>query len=219
MAIQAPPYVELIEHLPDGATLTIPEVSWEDYEELLKDLGDAYAVRVSYDNGRLEIMSPSKMHEMYEQLLVRLVDSIAVAMDFPLESLGSTTLKKKRLAKGAEPDTCFYIQNAAAIIGKRVLDLNTDPAPDIVVEIDVSRGSINKMAFYASLGVSEFWRYDERQAQIYKLIDGAYVEVPASTIFPILTSQLLTDVFEQSKTEGQSGALSSFRKLLRGNKD
>ena len=219
MAIQAPPYIDLIEHLPIGATLTIPDVPWEDYEELLKDLDDVYAVRLSYDNGRLEIMSPSRMHEMYEQLLVRLVDSIADAMDFPLESLGSTTLKNKLFAKGAEPDTCFYIQNAAAIIGKRVLDLNTDPAPDIIVEIDVSRGSMNKMAFYATLGVSEFWRYDERQAQIFKLIDDAYVEVAASSIFPILTSQLLTDVFEQSKTKGQSGALSSFRKLLRGKKD
>src|SRR5882724_12508879 len=219
MATQTPSYIEAIEHMSAGATLNFPDVSWEDYEGLLKDLGDGYAVRVSYDNGSLEIMSPSNRHEMYEQLLVRLVHSIADAMDLPLESLGSTTLKKKRFAKGAEPDTCFYVNNAAAIIGKREIDLNTDPGPDIIVEIDVTRSSMNKMAFYASLGVSEFWRYDEQKAQIYKLVDGAYVEVSASAIFPILTSQLLTDVLEQSKTEGQSGALSSFRKLLRCNKD
>src|SRR5258708_1637932 len=96
MATQAPDYLEAIEHMPPGATLSIPGVSWEDYEDLLQDLGDGYAVRVSYDNGSLEIMSPSNMHEMYEQLLVRLVHTVAFDMDLPVESRGSITLKKKR---------------------------------------------------------------------------------------------------------------------------
>jgi hypothetical protein len=73
------------------------------------------------------------------------------------------------------------------------------------------------MAFYASIGVTEFWRYDEQIARIYKLVDGAYIEVEGSTILPILTRQLLTEILEQSKTKGQSGALSLFDKLLRDN--
>src|SRR5882724_6116585 len=124
MATQAPEYIDAIAHMPVGSTLTLTNIPWKDYEQLLDDLGDGYAVRISYDNGRLEIMSPSTRHEVYKELIVRLADTIALEMDLPLESCGSTTFKQKRFAKAAEPDTCFYIQNAAAIIGKMKIDLN-----------------------------------------------------------------------------------------------
>ena len=118
MTTQAMNYIDAIEHLPSGSTLILPDVSWEEYEQLLADLGDSNTVRVSYDRGRLEIVSPSSSHEMYKAL------------------------------------------------------------------------------------------------RIYNLSDKGYVEMPASRTFPILTSEPLSRFLEQSKTEGQSATLRSFRESL-----
>jgi len=74
---------------------------------------------------------------------------------------GSTTFKRLNQARGAEPDSSFYIQNAARIRGKREIDLTQDPPPDLVVEIDITSSSLNRFQIYATLGVPELWRYDE----------------------------------------------------------
>src|SRR5882762_5751624 len=96
---------------------------------------------VTYYNGRLEIMSPSQKHENLSRVIERLVYAIADETGIAVESLGSTTYKQEWLARGVEPDACFYIKNAERIIGGERVDLSTDPPPDIVVEIDVSHDS------------------------------------------------------------------------------
>jgi Uma2 family endonuclease len=214
MSTQTLSYLDAIEHLPAGGTLIFGDVSWDEYEQLLADLGDSNRVRVYYDAGRLEIMSPSSFHEMYKELTLRMACLVAEKLDLSIETRGSTTFKQEWAERGGEPDTCFYIQNAAAVIGKRKIDLAIDPPPDIVVEIDVSHESTRKLEFYAGLGVPELWRYDEERMRIYVLTEGSYNEVPASRTFPFLTSETLTRFFEQSKTEGQSEAFRSFRKWL-----
>jgi len=215
MTTQTANYLDAIAHLPAGSKLILADVSWEEYEQLLADLGDGYGARIHYDRGRLEIMSPSLNHEMYKELILRLADILAEEMGLTLESRGSTTFKQKQIDSGREPDTCFYVQNAARIIGKKELDLSVDPPPDIVVEIDVWHDSTSKFAFYASLGVPELWHADEQRAQIYHLTEQGYCEAPASRVFPVLSSDTLSRFLEQSKTEGQSATLRSFRQWLR----
>ena len=141
MSIQTASYIEAIEHLPTGATLQIPQVRWEDYDQLLAELGDDYHVRVSYDCGCLEIMSPLPAHEAFADVVLSIAREITRELGVKLETRGSMTLRSAWQSKGAEPDTCFYVQNAARIIGKRSLDFNTDPLPDIVVEIGLTNAS------------------------------------------------------------------------------
>jgi Uma2 family endonuclease len=215
MTTQAINYLDAIEHLPAGGTLILTDVSWEEYQQLLADLGDGYGVRISYDDGRLEIMSPSMKHEKRKDLISYLARTIADEMDVTLESCGSTTFKQEQLAKGAEPDTCFYVQNASRIIGKEEIDLSIDPPPDIIVEVDISHESTGKFTLYAALGVPEIWRYDGKQVQIFHLSEQRYVDMPASFSLPILTSDALARFLEQSKTEGQSATLRSLREWLR----
>lgn len=160
-------------------------------------------------------MSPSSNHEMYKELLQNFALLITLEMGLVFESRGSTTFRQEQFVHGAEPDTCFYIENASRIIGKKRIDLDTDPPPDVIVEIDVSHDSTSKFDFYAALGVPELWRYDEHRAQIYHLIDENYSEQPASLALPAITADALTRFLEQSKTEGQSAALRSFRAWLR----
>lgn len=208
-------YLEAIEHLPDGAMLRLEDISWDEYERLLEELSEWPGVRVSYDHGRVEIMSPTTEHEEYKDLILRIAHILAEELGVALEPRGSSTFKRKRLLKGAEPDASFYVKNAAAIVGKRRIDLSVDPPPDVVVEIDITSESLSKFPIYAVLGVPEIWRYDGKQAYIYHLGDEDYVESPASRSFRGLTAQAITDSIEQSKTQGQSAALAAFRQWVR----
>src|SRR5712691_6637300 len=201
MSAQTASYIEAIEHLPTGATLRIPQVSWEDYDQLLADLGDDYHVRVSYDCGRLEIMSPLPEHGEFAEVVQDIAREITRELGVKLEARGSMTIRSAWQAKGAEPDTCFYVQNAARIIGKRSLDFNTDPPPDIVVEIDLTNVSQPKFPIYAALRVPEIWRYDGSQAYFYHFAGEQYVETSHSRSFPFLTSAVLAQFIEQSKAE------------------
>jgi Uma2 family endonuclease len=210
-------YREAVDHLPAGATLVVRDVSWDDYERLLEELGDRPAVRVTYDQGRLEIMGPRPEHEKYKRLIEKIVDALGDYLDLGIEPVGSATWRKKRDARGTEPDTCYYVANAERIIGKRDINLDVDPPPDMVVEIDAPNESLSKFPIYSTLRVPEIWRYDVRHNQVlmYELRGTKYVEITASRSFPILTGKILADFIEQSKTKGQKAAMAAFRTWLK----
>jgi Uma2 family endonuclease len=218
MSTQTASYIEAIEHLPKGAILRLPQVSWEDYDQLLADLGDDYHVRVSYACGWLVIMSPLPEYEEFADVVLGITREITRELGVKLETRGSMTIRSAWQSKGAEPDTCFYVQNAWRIIGKRSLDFDTDPPPDIVVEIDVTNASQSKFPIYAVLGVPEIWRYDGNQAYFYHLAGEQYIEMSHSQAFPFLTSAVLAQFIAQSKTEGQDAALDAARAWVRDNK-
>lgn len=69
MTTQTMSFLEAIEHLPAGGSLILTDVSWNEYEQLLTELGDCRGVRVTFDRGRLEVMSPSLNHEMHKDLI------------------------------------------------------------------------------------------------------------------------------------------------------
>ena len=202
-------YRQAIDHLPEGATLVLADVSWEDYERLLEDLTERPGVRVTYDQGKVEIMSPLPKHEKYKEFVSHLIALLADELNIDVESFGSTTWKRREALKATEPDLCFYVANAEHVIGKDELDLDVDPPPDLAVEIDVTNESLSKFPVYATLGVPEIWRYVSKRKSVlmYELRDGEYVDIPASRSFPMLTPQVLADFLEQSKADG--------RKLLR----
>ena len=208
-------YVDAIDHLPAGSALVIPDVSWPDYEALLAQLGDGYAVRVSYDDGRLEIVTPSARHEKIKEFILAIARVLASELGTALETFGSTTFKTKALRQGAEPDTCFYVEHAGLVVGRDELDLAVDPPPDVIVEVDLSHSSTRKMTFYAQIGVPELWRYDGRRVVIYRLGGTSYHETPSSVAFAPVTADTLTAIIRRIDTEGQQTVLEAFRKSLR----
>ena len=208
-------YLDIIERLPAGALLRLQDVDWDDYEHLLTQMDDWPGHRLSYDRGRLDVMSPKREHEFYKKFVGRIVDIIGEEYGLEIEPAGSTTLKLKALAKGVEPDESFYVQNAARVIGLRDLNLDTDPPPDVVVEIDMTNESLDKFAIYAALGVPEIWRYDGRRTHFYKLAGEGYEVSQNSLAFPDISAQDLTQYLEQSKSEGQTASLNAFRQMIR----
>lgn len=208
-------YLDAIRHLPEGATLTIPGVSWDAYEALLAELGDSNAVRVAFDDGRLEIVSPSDKHEQAKEFILRVADALAAAFGTGFESFGSTTFKHPDAKKGAEPDTCFYVQHAAHVIGRDGLDLTVDPPPDVVVEVDVAHSSALKLRVWAEMRVPEVWRYDGERALMYRRSSDGYIETAESLAFPSFTSDALTGLLRRLDNEGQQAVLRAFRESLR----
>ncbi|MGD2180290.1 Uma2 family endonuclease [Lusitaniella coriacea] len=199
-----------------GQQLLLEEVSWQQFENILTELGEHRAARLSYSNGRLEIMVPLPEHEKAKEMIGDIVKILLEAQQIAFESLGSTTLKNERMTQAVEPDTCFYIQNQAAVIGKNRLDMSIDPPPDLAIEIDLT--SRTQLDNYRILGVPELWRYRQQELQIHILQGGQYVESDSSSAFPgIPIIELVNRAVRQSQVSGRTQAIQVFRSWVREN--
>lgn len=214
MSTQTVNYCEVIEQLPPDSTLILRDVSWEAYEELLDAVGEAKHLRISYDQGTLQIMTLSSEHEVYSYLINDLVRLLSIRLRIKVLCFGSATMKKPRRNKGLEPDVCFYVQSAALIGNNIQLDFSSDPPPDIAVEIDVHHESLSKFPIYAALGVSEIWRYDGQSLTIYHLKEDTYTVAESSLALPMLASSTLTEFLSRSKHEDQYEILLAFENWL-----
>ena len=207
--------IEVVPHLRSGAMYREGNVSWKEYEQLLADLSESSSVRVFYDQGRMEIMSPLPAHEKLIKVLHRLTTAISDELEIDIESLGSSTLKQEMKAKGAEPDDSFYIQNAAAVIGKDDLDLRSTPPPDIVIESDLTSSSLDRFAIYAGLGVPEIWRVFNRRIEIWVLAGNSYNEARNSHALSFLTVDALNEFLALGLSEGERKAANALRDWVR----
>lgn len=163
----------------------------------------------------LEIMSPSPEHEAYNRSIALLVEAVAEELSIDVYDLGSTTFRSEDLERGFEPDSCFYIRNEERVRGKNRIDLTVDPPPDLVIEVDITSPSINKLPIYARLEVPEVWRYDGKNLEILKLEDNGYVEVSESAALPSLTSSVLAGLVERSKSLRRTVWLREVREAAR----
>jgi Uma2 family endonuclease len=207
-----------IRTISDEERLIFHGVTWEEYQELLDELGEHRHVLVSYSEGVLEIMPLSHRHERYKEFILRLVGGMTEELDIELITAGSTTLEREDIERGVEPDTSFFIQHAAEMIGQDTHDLFTDPPPDIVVEVDIFHPSYSKKPIYAAIGVPEFWSYGKKGFQIFKLEGGSYEETESSPTFPFLQAAVFEAFIERGKTEGHNAVIKSFREWVRANK-
>lgn len=133
--------------------------------------------------------------------------------EFGLEvkTTGSLTLARYDLEKAGEPDSSYYIQNEFLVRDKENIDLNQDPPPDLVLEIDYSRPKIDKLSLYASMGIPEFWRYNGSVLQIYTLLENQYSEVELSPTFSLISVKDIPQWIQESKKIGQLAAKNAFR--------
>jgi Uma2 family endonuclease len=218
MSTQIASYYDMVTQLPEGASVTFQDVSWDEYEELLEQVGEAPGLRISYDNGSLQVMTISGEHEKYSDFIKSLIAGIRLRLQIDILAFGSATMRKPKRSAGHEPDGCFYVQTAPLIGNKIQLDFETDPPPDIVVEVDVHHDSRSRFRVYAALGVPEIWRYDGQAMTIYHLSeegDGQeYVAGDTSAGLPMLSAQLLTEMLERMRRDGELSALLAFDEWL-----
>src|SRR5687768_7842702 len=134
-----------LKQAPPGQCLRLSGVDWRTYTRLLHAFAERPRIRLTYDRGELEIMSPSLQHDDDSCFLARLVVILTEEFSLPFHGGGSTTLRRQLKRRGLEPDECFWIANAPRMAGVRRLNLRGHPPPDLAIEIDVTRSSLNRM--------------------------------------------------------------------------
>jgi Uma2 family endonuclease len=205
---------DVVSQLSDGQFETFHNVTWDEYEELLKQVGEAHGLRISYNDGTLKVMSLSPEHEQYVSFINSLVTHIRLRLRMNIRFFGSATLRKKKKSKGHEPDACFYVQTAAALGNRIKIDFTVDPPPDVVVEVDIHHDSTGNDPIYAALGVPEIWRYDGWKATILLLRENDYIEAKTSNALPIITSAILTEYLTRMQRDGEFEAIIAFDEWL-----
>jgi Uma2 family endonuclease len=200
--------------VPPGQKVLLQDVSWQEFEQILADLGEHRAARIAYDRGRLEIMTPLPEHEANKVLVSNLVEALLEELEIDFWCLGSTTFKNELMQQGIEPDNCFYIENERAVRGKNRLDLTIDPPPDLALEIDLTSRSHPNI--YANLGVPELWQFEKRQLKINPLQEDKYIEVEFSPNFPNLPlKEIIPYYLNKCQIEGRNKTMKAFRKWVR----
>jgi Uma2 family endonuclease len=174
-------------------------VPWSTYVVLRDSLGSP-GVRMTYLEGRLEIMSPSREHEVGKKQIARLLELFCLERDIPLFAYGSTTFRREETARGLEPDECYCRGEDREI-------------PDLALEVIITRGAIDKLEVYRGLGVREVWTFEAGAFRILALRAGAYVLADESEVLPEVD---LARVAHYASQPDQHAALRAFRDELRG---
>lgn len=201
------------------STVTIPgeqrvllrSISWQTYETLA-DNPDRAGRLLTYDQGVLEIMSPSRAHESDKSMLGRMVEMYSLHHEIDISSSASTTFKRKDLERGFEADESYYIRNEPIVRDKRVIDLLLDPPPDLVIEIEMSRSAINKLALFASIGIPEVWRYDGTRLWLGRLSGGKYESISQSVELPGFPSEVAVEILQAIGTASETELIRRFVK-------
>jgi Uma2 family endonuclease len=172
-------------------------LNWQAYQQILQALGESRSARLTYDRGILEITMPLEDHEFAARLIERFIYFLVIEMGLKIKTMGSTTLEREDLDRSPEPDNAYYIQNQPMVAG-RTVNLQQDPPPDLVVEVDITHTDIDKLQLYASMGVPEFWRYNGQVWRIYQLQAGQYQELETSPTFPFVPKEKLYEFLTQA---------------------
>lgn len=170
--------------------LLLENASWELYEKLLRNIGNR-PLRVTYDDGWLEVISPSLEHERTKGIIGRMIAMLAFESHRPMLSLGSTTFRLRDISKGLDPDECYYFRHEAQMRRRKRLNLHRDPPPELVVDADITNRCVPREPICAALGIPEIWRYDGLKLQCLHLVGGKYLERKRSLVFPLLEPALL----------------------------
>lgn len=187
-----------IEPAAEEQRLVVSGVPWETYVTLREAL-DHTNLRMTYLEGTLEIMSPSRRHEVEKTQIARFLELFCLERDIPLYGYGSTTWRSEAQARGLEADECYSR-------GERDL-------PEIAIEVIVSHGSVDKLEVYRGLGIREVWLVEAGGAAVLTLRDTGYVKIPASEVIPEVD---LARIVAYAMRSDQHAALREFRDELRG---
>jgi Uma2 family endonuclease len=199
---------------PPEQRVILDNIRWSTYLAILEDAENCRG-RIAYDHGVLEIMSPSKAHEHIKRLIGRLIEAFTEELNIDIESASSTTFKREDLGRGFEPDECYYIAHAAMVRGKDDIDMTVDPPPDLIIEVDISRSSLNKFGIYRALAIPEVWRYEGETLRLYVLHNEGYTEVPHSTVLPQLPIATLQSFLQQRSSLSETQLVRRFRTMVR----
>lgn len=200
--------------VPAEQRVVLDDVDWSTYLALVNN-SDGRHQRIAYDQGVMEIMSPSKVHETAARIIGRILECVTEELDIEICSVKSTTFKRDDQKQGFEADESYYIANASVIRDLDEIDLTIHPPPDLIIEVDISRSSMNKFTLFGGIGVPEVWRYDGENIHVYVRRDEiAYDEVEESSVLPQIPLNEIPTLIEQVRSLGETDTIRAFRKSI-----
>lgn len=185
----------------------IADVTWSQYEALLAELGDSLAYRVSYLDGVLEIVAPSRRHETGKTRIGDLLLIYFLETDTEFFPTGSTTFRSAERQVGTEPDESYCIGMDKEI-------------PDLAIEVILTSGGINRLERFRRLGVREVWFWQNDRFSIYHLREDSaqltdtygYEAIAQSELLPDLDINLLSQCVQNPNS---LAAAKEFRQGIR----
>lgn len=187
--------------LEEQVSVILSDVAWETYDRFVQETMDKIVnPRFYFEKETLLIMPVTAEHEFFNRSIASLIDILAEEFRINSRSLGSSTYQREDIEKGFEPDSCFYFDNEPKIRGVKRLDMTTHPAPDLIIEVDITSLSTGRQNIFAAFGVPEIWRYDGDKMQILKLENEKYVEINKSLSLPKVSVEKLSEFIFKSET-------------------
>ena len=195
--------------------ILLSDISWDFYVTFCEEIGER-PLRLSYNEGSLEITITKAPHEFYRTMLAKLIETIFLERDIPVRSGGAMTFQRHDLEKGFEPDECWWITNEAAVRTKHEFDFQRDPPPDLAIEVEMSRSLVNRIGIFAALGIRELWRHNGKRLRFCVLQDdGTYADRETSLAFPFLKPADLEPFLRLDDELDETTRVRRFRDWLR----
>lgn len=193
----------------------LANISWQTFKVMLAEMGAERITRLAYAQGLVEVMTPLMPHENSNRFIEGLVVVLCEELGLEIKRTGSLTLTRDDLECGAEPDSSYYIQNEYLVREKEDINLDFDPPPDLVLEVEYSKSKIDKLRLYASMGIPEFWRYNGSVLRVYKLELGQYIESNSSPTFATVAVTEIPKFITESRKVGEITCTRNFRNWIR----
>jgi Uma2 family endonuclease len=187
--------------------IVIQRVSWDLYDRLSEAIGEEQHVRLAYDGEDLEIMTTGPVHEDYKEMLGQIVATVSKTLGIPRKKLGETTWKRPEIARGIQADQCYYFDAAkiaaARVARRRKSNYVADyPNPDLAIEIDLSRPTVDRSGIYGALQVVEVWRFDGESIVIEQLqADLSYAPNQVSLFLPLRSQDVRRWLVEEDSED------------------
>ncbi|NJO80694.1 MAG: Uma2 family endonuclease [Cyanobacteria bacterium RM1_2_2] len=205
--------------LPTEQRVMLSNVGWQQFEQLLLELGETRQTRLTYLRGKLEMMTPVEAHERCSKLIDSLILVVVDVLGMPIASLVPVMLSNAEIGCATEPDACYYWENRPFQLE---IDLTQDAPPNLLVEVALTQSKLEKLPIYAALGIPEVWRYVTTAGEdmlkgkllIYELQTDGYVQRSNSPAFPFLPAERVLKFMEQSDSMSLSSALRLLRAWL-----
>jgi Uma2 family endonuclease len=199
--------------------ISLNNISWETFNHLLEEMGDQRNQLLTYYLGTLGILSPLGEHENDNRFVESLISIITDELNLNLKKFGSLTLKLDPIKQAVEPDSCYYLKKEPLVRNKQNIDLTIDPPPDLVLEIDITSGSLNKLPIYANLKIPEVWRFNGKKVRVFLLEEdkNEYQENNQSLNFPWLDLTMIPQLIKQNLEIGETATLKQFRQWIKDN--
>lgn len=189
-------------------------VSWKTYLALAYESNDRHA-RIAYDQGELEIMSPSRAHERLSSFVGRMVETLTEELQIDIDSVASTTFQREDQQRGFEADESYYIAHVAEVRDCDEIDLAVQPPPDLVIEVDISHSSRSKLMIFEKFGVPEVWRLEGDHLLVFVLgPNEKYLESTRSVVLPQFPVADMPRWLARRNEVGETQCIRDFRQSI-----